>query len=55
MAGVFYTLQEFFTHSKGVTYVMMGLALLVMAGVWTFLVSREEDEFSGEDWETHEL
>lgn len=54
MEGIFYTLQDFFTHSKSVTYVMMGLALLAFVAIWSFLVSREEDEFSGEGWEMHE-
>jgi len=54
MDGVFYTLQDFFVHAEGVTYVMMGLALVCFVVVWNFLVSREEDEFSGEGWETHE-
>jgi hypothetical protein len=54
MDGIFYTLQDFFTHSKGVAYVLMGIALLSFVAVWNFLVSKEEDAFSGEDWETHE-
>jgi hypothetical protein len=54
MEGLFYTLQDFFTHSKGVTYVLMGLALLAFVAIWNFLVSREEDEYSGEGWEMHE-
>ena len=54
MDGIFYTLRDFFTHSKGVTYVMMGLVLLAFVAIWCFLVSREEDSFSGEGWEMHE-
>jgi hypothetical protein len=54
MEGVFYTLQDFFVHAKGVTYVMMGLALVCFVAIWKYLVSHEEDEFSGEGWEMHD-
>ncbi len=42
MEPVFFTLQDFFTFSKGVTYVLMGIALVVMVAMWNFLVGRDE-------------
>jgi hypothetical protein len=33
----FYTLQEFFTYTKGVIYLLVILALIGMAGFWRFL------------------
>ncbi len=43
MDGVFYTLQEFMTHTKGVTYVLIIAILIVMLGFWGFLVERDDD------------
>jgi hypothetical protein len=39
----FYTLQDFFTHTKGVTYILMVMALLCIVGFWRFLSENEED------------
>jgi hypothetical protein len=36
MEGTFYTLQEFMTHTKGVVYIIMVLALLAFVGFWRF-------------------
>ena len=33
----FHTLQEFLTHTKGVTYLLILLTLIAMAGFWRFL------------------
>jgi len=41
---VFYTLQDFMTYTKGVTYLLMAAILLGMAGFWCFLTDRDEDE-----------
>lgn len=43
METVFFTLQEFMTHTKGVTYLLMGLALLVITAYWSFLGDRDDD------------
>ena len=43
MDGVFYTLQEFMTHTKGVTYVLIIAILILMLGFWGFLVERDDD------------
>ena len=41
---VFYTLQDFLTHTKGVIYVLMPAALIGITGFWLFLTDRDEDE-----------
>lgn len=43
MDGIFYTLQDFFTYTKGVTYVLILLILISMVGFWLFLTGRDED------------
>jgi len=43
MDNVFYTLQEFLAHTKGVSYILIVLILLGMLGFWNFLVERDED------------
>jgi len=45
MDSVFYTLQDFFTHSKGMTYLLMGAALVAMTAMWNFLVARDEKDW----------
>ena len=42
MHTVFYTLQDFLLHSKGVTYVLMGVALVSMLGYWLFITDRDK-------------
>lgn len=44
MEGEFYTLQNFYTFTKGVTYVLMVLTLFGLLGFWLFLSDRDEDE-----------
>ena len=43
MDTVFYTLQEFMTHTKGVTYILIIAILLSMWGFWSFLTDRDDD------------
>ncbi len=43
MHGIYYTLQQFLTHAKGVTYIIMVLALLAFLGFWRFLAGNDED------------
>jgi hypothetical protein len=38
-----HTLQEFFTYTKGVIYLLIILSLLVLAGFWGFLTDRDDD------------
>jgi len=43
MDGVFYTLQDFFAHTKGVIYVLTILSLGALGAFWSFLTGRDED------------
>ena len=43
MEGIFYTLQEFMTYTKGVTYIIMVLALFAFLGFWQFLAGNDEE------------
>lgn len=43
MDGVFYTLQDFLTHTEGVTYILIVAALFTIAGFWSFLTARDDD------------
>lgn len=43
MENGFYTLQDFFFHTKSVAYILMVVALLCIAGFWRFLSGKEED------------
>ena len=43
MDGIFYTLQEFMTHTKGITYILMVIALLSFVGYWRFLTGNDDD------------
>lgn len=38
----FYTLQDFYTHSKGIAYILMIVTLLGLAAFWLFLTGREK-------------
>lgn len=42
MEPVFYSLQEFLVHSKNITYLLMGAALIVTTLFWLFLTDRDE-------------
>ena len=42
MDAMIYTLQDFMTHSKGITYLVMGATLIVILLFWTFLTGRDE-------------
>ena len=44
MDDTFFTLQEFMTHTEGVTYVLIVVILFGLLGFWNFLVDRDEDE-----------
>ena len=43
MDGVFNTLQEFMSHTEGVTYVLILVILVGLLGFWRFLVERDQD------------
>ncbi len=37
------TLQDFFLHTKSITYILMAVILIGMTGFWLFLTDRDED------------
>ena len=43
MHNIFYTLQDFLTHTKGIIYILIVLILLGMLGFWKFLTARDDD------------
>lgn len=43
MDNVFYTLQDFLTHTKGVLYILIVLILIGMLAFWNFLTERDDD------------
>ena len=43
MDNIFFTLQDYLTHAKGVAYILIVLILLGMLGFWNFLAGRDED------------
>jgi len=44
MDGMLHTLHEFMVYTKGVTYILMVLALLGITGFWLFLTGGDEAE-----------
>ena len=43
MENLFYTYQEFYTHTKAVLYVLIIISLIGMALFWEFLTGKDED------------
>ena len=44
MEGVIYTLQDFMTHTKGITYILILCSLVAITGFWQFLAGNDDDE-----------
>jgi len=44
MDSAFYTLQTFLSYTKGITYILIVVTLLAIAGFWRFLTERDQDE-----------
>jgi hypothetical protein len=42
MEPVYYTYQEFYTHTKGVIYVLMIAALIGFVFFWRFLTGKDD-------------
>ena len=38
---IFYSLQAFMLHTKNITYILMAVALVCLAGWWLFLTERD--------------
>ncbi len=43
MENIIYTLQDYMTYTKGITYLIMGGILIFMPLFWYFLTAREKD------------
>jgi hypothetical protein len=43
MENIFYTLQDFLTHTKAIVYILIIMSLIALAGFWNFLTERDED------------
>ena len=43
MDNIYYTLQDFLTHTKGVAYILIVIILIGMLGFWKYLTGRDED------------
>jgi hypothetical protein len=44
MEQMFYTLQDFMTHTKGVVYIIMGVILVLMPLFWRFLTDKDDQK-----------
>lgn len=44
MDNTLFTLQDFMTFTKGVTYILMVVSLIGITGFWLFLSERDEDD-----------
>ena len=44
MEGMIYTLHDFMVYTKGITYILIVLALLGITGFWLFLTGGDEEE-----------
>lgn len=42
MESVFYTLQDFMTHTKAIAYLLMAVALIGLPLFWRFLTGRDD-------------
>jgi len=43
MGSIFFTLQDFMVYTEGVTYLLMGLALILYTAYFVFLMDRDDD------------
>ncbi len=43
MDSIFYTLQDFMTYTKGLTYVLMFVSLCFITAYFSFLTERDSD------------
>ena len=48
METIFYTYQGFYTHTEGVTYLLIIVSLICVACFWNFLAGKDEDENGNE-------
>ena len=43
METIFYTYQDFYTHTKGIIYLIMIISLVGIAGIWNFLSGKDDE------------
>jgi hypothetical protein len=43
MEPIFYTYQDFYTHTKAVTYILIIASLIGVAFFWNFLAGKDSD------------
>lgn len=48
MSGEFFTLQDFMTFTKGITYLLMVVSLCAITGFWLFLTERDTEPSADE-------
>jgi len=41
MEAIFYSLHDFYLHSKSITYIFMGAGVICLLGWWLFLTGRD--------------
>jgi hypothetical protein len=44
MESIFFTLQDFMTHTKATAYLLIAVALIGLPLFWRFLTGRDENE-----------
>ena len=40
----FFTLQDFYTYTKGIAYILIVVTLIGMAGFWLYLTDQDNDD-----------
>jgi hypothetical protein len=45
MEPIYYTYQEFFTHTKGIAYILMAAGLIGIAFFWRFLSGKDDEKY----------
>jgi len=53
MPGGFFTLQDFMTFTKGITYLLMVVSLCAIAGFWLFLTDRDDTDQTADQAHHH--
>ncbi len=48
METIYYTYQDFYTHTKGILYLLMIVSLFGIAGFWNFLTGKDDDNKENE-------
>ena len=43
MEDIYYTYQEFYTHTEAISYILIIIFLICTACFWSFLTGKDED------------